>query len=148
MSDTFKKALLFTLTWEGGYVNDPDDSGGATNKGITNTLYQQYLFDTNQKIKNVKDITSLEAENIYFRYFWLPLHADGLDPKLAIASFDWAVNSGVSRVIPFLKSGSDYSKLIEQRESFYRTIGVGKRAKFLKGWLNRVTALKEYLRSL
>ena len=30
-----QKLVPFILSWEGGYVNDPDDVGGATNKGIT-----------------------------------------------------------------------------------------------------------------
>lgn len=25
----------FILSWEGGYVNNPNDKGGATNKGVT-----------------------------------------------------------------------------------------------------------------
>lgn len=29
------KLVPFILQWEGGFVNDPDDLGGATNKGIT-----------------------------------------------------------------------------------------------------------------
>ena len=27
--------LPFILRWEGGFVNDPMDKGGATNKGVT-----------------------------------------------------------------------------------------------------------------
>ena len=27
--------LPFILKWEGGFVNDPADAGGATNKGVT-----------------------------------------------------------------------------------------------------------------
>ena len=36
------KLVPFILQWEGGYVCDPDDLGGATNKGITigNSLQQ------------------------------------------------------------------------------------------------------------
>ena len=29
-----KKLVPFILKWEGGFVNDPDDLGGATNKGV------------------------------------------------------------------------------------------------------------------
>ena len=29
------KLIPFILQWEGGFVNDPADLGGATNKGVT-----------------------------------------------------------------------------------------------------------------
>lgn len=29
----YRKLKPFILKWEGGYVNDKDDLGGATNKG-------------------------------------------------------------------------------------------------------------------
>ena len=34
MADVNKLAP-FILKWEGGFVNDPDDLGGATNMGVT-----------------------------------------------------------------------------------------------------------------
>ena len=52
--ELFKKALAFVLKWEGGFVNDPDDKGGATNKGITQTTYNSYLKSKKQKTKSVK----------------------------------------------------------------------------------------------
>ena len=30
-----RKLAPFILKWEGGFVNDPDDLGGATNMGVT-----------------------------------------------------------------------------------------------------------------
>jgi lysozyme family protein len=35
LSPQLQQALRFTLQWEGGYVDDPRDPGGATNKGVT-----------------------------------------------------------------------------------------------------------------
>ena len=32
----------FILRWEGGFVNDPLDRGGATNKGITIGTFRQF----------------------------------------------------------------------------------------------------------
>jgi len=37
-----KKLAPFILKWEGGFVNDPDDLGGATNMGVTMATYKVY----------------------------------------------------------------------------------------------------------
>ena len=37
-----KKLIPFLLKWEGGFVNDPVDLGGATNKGITIKTFISY----------------------------------------------------------------------------------------------------------
>lgn len=37
-----EKLTPFILKWEGGFVNDPDDLGGATNMGVTFGTYQTY----------------------------------------------------------------------------------------------------------
>lgn len=41
MADVNKLAP-FILKWEGGFVNDPDDLGGATNMGVTIGTYEAY----------------------------------------------------------------------------------------------------------
>ena len=41
-SDQFVAALPFVLRWEGGFVNHPKDPGGATNKGITQAVYDNW----------------------------------------------------------------------------------------------------------
>ena len=38
----YPNMLKFVLAREGGYVNDKDDPGGETNKGITHTTYNSY----------------------------------------------------------------------------------------------------------
>ena len=39
------KLLPFILRWEGGFVNDPIDKGGATNKGVTIATWRQVGYD-------------------------------------------------------------------------------------------------------
>lgn len=146
--DTFEKALKFTLQWEGGYVNHPNDKGGPTNKGITQKTYDDYLRKNDLYcIKHVKDISDFEVQQIYRREYWDRISADLLNDKAAVAAFDWAVNSGVSRAQKALRIHSaSHDALIDSREQFLKSIGVGKNAVFLKGWLNRINALRKYIR--
>ena len=44
MENLFETALLFVLKWEGGYVNNKYDKGGATNYGITQNTYNNWLM--------------------------------------------------------------------------------------------------------
>ena len=63
MADVNKLAP-FILKWEGGFVNDPDDLGGATNMGVTIGTYEAYCRKkgypkpTVERLKNItkKDI--------------------------------------------------------------------------------------------
>ena len=43
MKKNFDECLKMLLTHEGGYVNDPRDSGGRTNLGMTQAVYEQFL---------------------------------------------------------------------------------------------------------
>lgn len=143
--DTFEKALKFTLQWEGGYVNNPNDSGGATNKGITQRVYDEYLVNKGLPPFSVRNILQKEVEDIYKELYWNKIGADILDPKLAIAAFDFAVNSGVTTAKGLLAKHPDVKSYVDAREEFLKRIGVGKNSVFLKGWLNRVNALRKYL---
>lgn len=83
---------------EGGFVNHPDDPGGATNKGITLNTFRKYYNDESLGIENLKDLTTEEANEIYKEFYWDKIRGDDFDSqKLAEIVFDFAVNSGVSR---------------------------------------------------
>lgn len=69
-NDNFKKTLKFVLQREGGYVNDPTDLGGETNKGITYRTYNAYRKSKGLKPQSVKDISDSEVEDIYYNNYY------------------------------------------------------------------------------
>lgn len=148
MNEVFEKALHFVLKWEGGYVNNPNDKGGATNKGITQNTYNAWLRSKNQNLKDVRNITDREVKEIYYKNYWLKAGCDKMTEKFAILCFDTAVNMGVSRVSEFLKYAkySNADKFIIARIRKYSEFAkVGNQKVFLQGWLNRILDLETYI---
>lgn len=93
------------LAWEivgreGGYVNDADDPGGATNHGVTiHTMRRLGLDLTNDGKINSADVRALSQEQaveiFISRYFEAPRL--GLLPEVLQASvFDMYVNAGAN----------------------------------------------------
>ena len=70
------------LKWEGGFVNDPADSGGATNKGVTLATYKAYRKAHKMKTPTVEDlkrITDAEVMAILKEFFWDKMQADQIN---------------------------------------------------------------------
>ena len=83
------------LKREGGYVNDPTDSGGETNLGITSLTLKRAIADgIVPPDTTIKSLTPPLASTIYQTYyFWLP-QFDELPEPLQPLMFDFGVNSG------------------------------------------------------
>lgn len=86
------------LKWEGGYVNDPDDLGGATNKGITLNTFKYY-----RKINKLPDPTIDDLMNIkdsewlavLKSLYWNKWQADKIkNQSVANILVDWVWASG------------------------------------------------------
>jgi lysozyme family protein len=97
------KAFAFAQRWEGGYVNHPNDRGGATNLGVTQRVYDQYCLDNSQPRQSVKDITKQEAQAIYVQGYWNQVKGNQLSPLTAISLADFAYNSGPARAVHEMK---------------------------------------------
>ena len=82
--EIFKKALKFVLDREGGYVNNPNDRGGATNKGITQNTYNAYLKGIGRASCDVRNITDAEVEKIYYSRYWLSANCHKMHDRFAI----------------------------------------------------------------
>lgn len=71
----FHRILKIVLRHEGGYVNNPNDSGGATNKGIawnTWVAYAKKDLGIEPTLENLKQLTDKQAEVIYRKRYWQP----------------------------------------------------------------------------
>lgn len=94
-----KKLKPFILRWEGGYVNDPDDSGGATNKGITIATFRHY-YGASASIAQLKALTDEQWMQIFLCGFWSPFKADKIaNQSVANICVDWAWASGTGTAI-------------------------------------------------
>ena len=91
----FDKALSFVLGNEGGYSNDPDDRGGATNLGITQSTLDRARRQMPDLPEKVEDLTRAQAEEIYRVFYWEESKADMLPYPLCTLHFDAAVNHGL-----------------------------------------------------
>lgn len=83
--ETFKKAIEIVLAHEGGYVDHADDRGGATNFGISSR--------SNPGV-DIEHLTREDAVEIYWTSYWVGNGFERLPERLAIKTFDLAVNMG------------------------------------------------------
>lgn len=86
------------LKHEGGFVNDPVDPGGATNKGVTMGTFQscakKYL-GIEPTLENLKALTDAQAAKIYKPLYWDVVRGDEIELQaLADIVFDFQVNAG------------------------------------------------------
>jgi lysozyme family protein len=161
-------ALPFVLRWEGGLVDDPEDPGGRTNQGITQRVYDGWRRRQGLPAQDVESIADAEVKAIYASDYWAPPRCDLREDPLDLVQFDTAVNMGVGRAVRFLQgvagcsvdgnfgpgteravAGCDHGQLVAHyraaREAYYRKLTARdpKLDKFLKGWLNRLDALRK-----
>ena len=87
---------------EGGYVNDPDDPGGATNHGVTLDTLRGLKADLDGDGKvteaDVRALTPARAAEIYVRHYFREPRLDLLPSPLQPSVFDMQVNAGANAV--------------------------------------------------
>lgn len=89
--------IPFILKWEGGYVNDPVDKGGATNKGITLRTFTEHRTAKGKtaSIEQLKNISHSEWREIMKSLYWDLWQADNIDNQsIANILVDWVWASG------------------------------------------------------
>lgn len=167
-----RKLLPFILSWEGGYVNDPVDKGGATNMGVTIGTWRKVGYDKDGDGDiDVDDLRLLSKDDVLNRvlkpHYWDKWKADQIKSQsVANILVDWVWGSGANGIkIPQKLLGltvdgivgpktlaavnsSDslalFNAIKAEREAFlWRIVERDPTQKrFIKGWLNRLNALK------
>ncbi|MEM8979812.1 MAG: holin-associated N-acetylmuramidase [Pseudomonadota bacterium] len=87
---------------EGGYVNDPDDPGGATNYGVTihtmRALGLDLDGDGDVDARDVQALSQSQAEEIFVRNYFEKPGISALPSALQASVFDMYVNAGANAV--------------------------------------------------
>jgi lysozyme family protein len=95
----YKRLVPFIRKWEGGFVNDPYDKGGATNAGVTIATYRAYRKQkgyATTSVDDLKGMTSVEWQEIFKKLYWDRWRADGIrSQSVADILVDWVWASGV-----------------------------------------------------
>ena len=90
------------LDREGGFVNDPDDPGGATNFGVTiHTMRRLGLDldgDGDVDADDVKRISKAQAVAIFVEHYFRKPKIDQLPEVMQATVFDMYVNAGANAV--------------------------------------------------
>lgn len=103
MKDNFAPSLALVLVHEGGFVDDPHDPGGRTNRGVTQAVYDDWRRGEGLAPRDVKLLNGYEVGAIYKRRYWDAVKGDALPIGVDYCLFDFAVNSGVNRAARYLQ---------------------------------------------
>lgn len=87
---------------EGGFVNDPDDPGGATKHGVTLATMRRLGLDLSGDgridMADLHRLTRADAERIFLRHYFHGPRISELPEPLQPSVFDMYVNAGANAV--------------------------------------------------
>lgn len=158
------------LRWEGGFVNDPDDPGGATNFGVTLNTWKRVGHDKDGDgdidAEDIRKLSLADAKGVLKKYFWDKCHADDIrSQSVAEMLVDFMYNSGGVAIyklqktlgivqdgvigpqtLRVLNSHPNQRQVFEQLKQYrlqyidYIISRKPRLAKFSRGWKNRINS--------
>ena len=159
------------LRFEGGFVNDPKDKGGATNMGVTLATWRMVGYDKDGDgdidAKDIKLLSKEDAVKVLKLSYWNRWKADQItNQSIAEILVDWVWGSGKwGIVIPqrILKVVDDgivgmgtlfavnnvnqrglHALIFQARKTFIEELVKNHpdQLKFFNGWMNRLNNFK------
>lgn len=157
----------FTRAKKVGFVNDPNDTGGATMVGVTIGAYRSYCRYKGQKTPSVQDLKNIPYKvwrDIVYTMYWNKWKADTIqDQSIANMVVDWVWHSGAGTIkkvqallgvtadgivgpktIVALNNAKDINtKIYNTRKAYFESIVMRNpsQKKWLNGWMNRLNSV-------
>lgn len=156
VASNFNRSLAAVLQSEGGNVDDPDDHGGRTSRGITQREYDAWRSEHKLPPLDVWKAPQSDIIAVYREEYWEP-YADLMPVGLDYMYFNTAVLAGPYRAAVLLQRALGVNddgrigpvtrqalrnangrllvmKFKQVSDAYYRSLH---QPKWLKGWLNR-----------
>jgi len=159
------------LKWEGKFVNDPLDKGGATNMGVTLSTWKKVGCDNDRDgdidIDDIKKLSIPQAMKVCKDHYWDRWMADMINNQsIAECLVEWVWGSGKwgivipQRILGVLDDGivgyktlqavnnqnqvKFYNRLVEEKLKFLDDLVKNNpsQKRFIKGWKNRINDFK------
>jgi peptidoglycan L-alanyl-D-glutamate endopeptidase CwlK len=176
--ERFQRLHAFVKRWEGNFVNDPRDNGGATNMGITLATLSAWR-GKEVSVADVRDLTRQEADAIFRANYYTLCRCGEMPERVAAVVYNGAVLHGSERSIKFLQTafnglglalggkplkvdgdiGPNTMAAIRQTDpTSLASAYIDQQEAFFrklddfdhfgKGWLNRSSSLREFISTL
>jgi len=91
---TFDEIIDVVLEHEGGYVNDPTDTGGETKYGISKRAYPD---------EDIKELTIERAKELYKKDYWDRFKVESFPDRIRHIFVDMCINMGGGRATKILQ---------------------------------------------
>ena len=162
----YTKLIPIIKRWEGGYSDNPNDRGGATNSGVTLAVYQS-VYGKSKTKNDLKKMTSDQWNYIFTKLDWNKWKADEIkNQSIANILVDWVWMSGYgtikkiqslfgltadgivgNKTLSYINSNNQeeiFKKIWNRRKSFYESLVKNNPSQkvFIKGWMNRLNTFK------